>query len=86
MALNSLFYADVPLRNYSLTHSLRPAGQKYENTAPKLSKFRILATNLLIRGDWFAQFFLRNYQHPHVSVGKFQVLNLVTFGGQSTKL
>jgi len=22
MALNGLFYADVPLRNYSLTHSL----------------------------------------------------------------
>jgi len=28
MALNGLFCADVPLRNYSLTHSLTHAGQE----------------------------------------------------------
>jgi len=35
----------------------RLSGQKYGNTAPKLSKIRIVAINLCIRGDSFAVFF-----------------------------
>ena len=37
---------------------------------PKLSKFRILAINLCLRGDLFAQF-LRNSQRLYASTGSF---------------
>ena len=37
---------------------------------PKLSKFRILAINLPLRGDAFA-IFSRNSQHMYVSIGSF---------------
>ena len=52
---------------------------------PKLSKFRILARNLYLRGDWFA-IFLRNSQHLYASIGSFYVFSLVTFEGQTPKL
>ena len=44
----------------------------------------ILAINLPLRGDSFA-LFLRNSQRLYVSIGRFQVFSLVTFGGQTTK-
>jgi len=41
MALNGLFCADVPLRNYSLTHSRRRA----EGSSPRTNHFkRVLGT------------------------------------------
>jgi len=49
---------------------LRLLGRKCGNTAPKLSKFRILAKNLYPRSDLFA-IFLRNSQHLHASIGIF---------------
>ena len=52
---------------------------------PKLSKFRILAINLPLRGDSFGQF-LRNSQHLYASKGSFTIFSLVAFGGQTTKL
>jgi len=39
----------------------------------KLSKFRILARNLYLRGDSFA-IFLRNYPHLYASIGTFKFL------------
>ena len=51
----------------------RLSGQKCGNTAPKLSKFRILATNLPHRGDSFAVF-LRNFQHLYASQVAFTFL------------
>ena len=50
-----------------------------------LSKFRILARNLCLRGVSFAQF-LRNSHHLYASIGSFQVFSLVTFEGQTPKL
>jgi len=56
---------------------LRLSGQKCGNTAPKLSKFRILAINSPLRGDSFAVF-LRNYQRLYPSIGRaFKFLLLV---------
>jgi len=52
---------------------------------PKLSKFRILAINLPLRGDSFGQF-LRNSQHLYASKGSFTIFSLVAFGRQTTKL
>jgi len=46
------------------------SGQKCGNTAPKLSRFRILAINLCLRGNSFAVF-LRNSQRLYASVGGF---------------
>jgi len=40
---------------------------------PKLSKFRILARNLYLRGDTFA-IFLRNSQLLYASIGSFKFL------------
>ena len=52
---------------------------------PKLSKFRILAINLPLRGHSFSQF-LQNSQILYASPGGFSVFNLVVFEGQITKL
>jgi len=46
------------------------SGQKCRNTAPKLSKFRILAINLPLGGHSSAQF-LRNSQLLYASLGRF---------------
>jgi len=43
---------------------------------PELSKFRILAINLCLRGDSFAVF-LRNSQRLYASIGSFYVFSLV---------
>ena len=45
-------------------------GKNVGTQAPKLSKFRILARNLYLRGDSFA-IFLRNSQHLYASIGSF---------------
>jgi len=45
----------------------------------------ILAINLPLRGDSFAQF-LRNYQRSYASIGSFYLFNLVAFGRQITKV
>jgi len=50
-----------PLPRAKFQHLL---GQK------KLAKFGILATNLPLKGDSFAQF-LRNYQRLHMSISSF---------------
>jgi len=48
----------------------RLSGQKCGNTAPKLSKFRILTINLPLRGHSYAQL-LRNSHLLYESLGKF---------------
>jgi len=48
----------------------RLSGQKCGNTSPKLSKFRIFARNLYLRGDSCA-IFLRNSQHLYAAIGSF---------------
>ena len=52
---------------------------------PKLSKFRILAINLPLRGDSFA-LFLRNSQRLYASIGSFYVFGLVAFRGTYNKV
>ena len=52
---------------------------------PKLSKFGILPTNLLIRGDWFAQF-LCNSQHLYASIVSFQAVIKFSRTGQNAVL
>jgi len=44
---------------------------------PKLSKFRILAINLCLRGDSFAVFFLWNSGRLYASIGSFYLYSLV---------
>jgi len=54
-------------------------GAKMWEKPPKLSKFRILAINLYLRGDSFAIFFLLNSQCLYASIGiafKFLVWSL----------
>jgi len=45
-------------------------GRNVEIQPPKLTKFRILAINLSLRGDSFAPF-LRNSERLYASVGRF---------------
>jgi len=59
--MGSALKVRYPMPNFTLS------GQKCGNTAPELSKFRILAINLPLRGDSFAQF-LRNSQHLYASI------------------
>ena len=54
---------------------------------PKLLKFGILSINLLPQGRIVCTIFLRNSQRLYASTGSFYLFfNLVTFGGQITKL
>ena len=63
-------------------------GRNVEIQPPKALKFRILPTNLPLRGDFLHSFcqFLRNSHHLYASIGSSYVFNSVAFGGQTTKL
>ena len=58
------------LRSAPPCQILRLSGQKYGIQPPKLSNFCILAINLPLRGDSFAQL-LRNFQRLYASLGRF---------------
>ena len=55
-------------------------GRNVGTQPPKLSNFRILAINLPLRGDSFAQF-LGHSQHLYASTGRFWILGVQKWDG-----
>ena len=71
-AMPVLFLLNGPKMGFSPRSTRYPVyrGENVGIQPPKLSKFRILARNLYLRGDSFA-IFLRNSQYLYASIGSF---------------